>query len=217
MEEVFAGNGVESGAGFIEDEEFGFGHERATDENALAFALGEVLPRAVGEGEAFDAFEDGAGCAAVGGGGGVPKIDHGVFAADDRLERGLGGSHEFVEGAADEADFFAQFGPVTFAEGLAKELNVAVGGGFVTSDGGEQCGFARTVGAEDDPMLAGIDTPIDAVENDRVAPFKAEVADEKNGAAWHAGLLAGEGRGAKRKFRLWVSVRLLGWRRNLLI
>ena len=66
-------------------------------------------------------------------------------------------------------------------------------------------------------MLAGIDAPVDAVKDDGVAAFEAEVADAKNGAAWHAGLLAGEGRGAKRKFRLRVSVRLLGWRRNLLI
>ncbi len=90
---MFAGDGVEAGAGFIEDEELGFGHEGAADEDALSFALGEVLPRAVGEGEALDAFEDGAGGAAVGGGWGLPKIDHGVFAADDRLERGLGGGH----------------------------------------------------------------------------------------------------------------------------
>ena len=211
---MLAGDGIEAGAGFVENEELGTGHEGASDEGALAFALGEVLPRAVGEREALDAFEDGAGGAPVGGGGGVPKINHGVFSTDDRFERGLGGGHEFVEGAADEANFFAELGPVAFAEGLTEQLDVAVGGGFVAGESGEERGFAGSVGAEDDPVLAGIDAPIDAVENGGVAAFEAEVADFENGAAWHAGLLTGERRAAKRKFRLRVGVRLLGWWRN---
>ena len=40
LEEMFAGDGVESGAGFIEDQESGIGHQGAADEDALAFALG---------------------------------------------------------------------------------------------------------------------------------------------------------------------------------
>jgi len=211
---VFAGNGIEAGAGFVEDEQLGFCHQGAADENALAFALGKVMPGAVGKGEAFDAFEDGAGGAPVGGRWGFPKIDHCVFAADDRLERGLVGGHQFVEGAADEADFFAQLGPVTFAEGLAEQLDVAVGGGFVAGECGEQCGFARTVGAEDNPVLTGIDAPIDTVKNDGVATLEAEVFNAKNRAARHAGLLTGKRCTAKRKFRLRVGVRLLGWRLN---
>ena len=104
---MFAGDGVEAGAGFVEDKEFGAGHQRAANEDALAFALGEVLPGAIGEREAFDALEDGAGGAAVGRSGGVPEIDHRVLAADNGFERGFAGGHEFVEGATDEADFFA--------------------------------------------------------------------------------------------------------------
>ena len=216
LEKLFAGNGVEAGAGFVEDEEFRFGHQGAADENALAFALGEVLPRAVSERKAFNAFENGSGGTSVRRCGSFPKIDHGVFAADDRFECGLGRGHEFVEGAADETNFFTQFGPMTFAIGLAEELDVAIGGGFVAGDGREQGGFAGTVGAEDRPMLAGIDTPIDAVENDSVAAFEAEVADRENGAAWHTELLTGEGRVAKRKFRLPTGMGLLGLRLNLL-
>ncbi len=56
MEEVFAGDGVEAGAGFIEDEELGFGHQCAADEDALAFALGEEKPWSVGEVGAPDAL-----------------------------------------------------------------------------------------------------------------------------------------------------------------
>jgi hypothetical protein len=66
-------------------------------------------------------------------------------------------------------------------------------------------------------MLAGIDAPVDAVKDDGVVAFEAEVADAKNGATWHTGLLTGAGRAAKRKFRLRVGVRLLGWRLNRLI
>ena len=78
------------------------------------------MPGAVDKGEAFDAFEDGAGGAPIGGGWGFPEIYHSVFAADDRLERGLGGGHQFVEGTADESYFFAQLGPVAFAKGLTE-------------------------------------------------------------------------------------------------
>ena len=47
-EEVFAGEGIEPGAGFIEDEQRRAGHERAGDEDALAFALGEDAPGSLG-------------------------------------------------------------------------------------------------------------------------------------------------------------------------
>ncbi len=137
LEKLFAGNGVEAGARFVEDEEFRIGHQGAANENALSFTLREMLPRAIDEGEAFGAFENGAGGAAIGGGGGFPKIDHGVFAANHRLERRLGGGHKFVDGAADEADFFTELGPMTFAVGLAEQLDVAVGGGFVAGEGRE--------------------------------------------------------------------------------
>ena len=40
-EEVFAGEGIEAGAGFVEDEEGRAGHEGAGDEDALALALGD--------------------------------------------------------------------------------------------------------------------------------------------------------------------------------
>ncbi len=46
-QKALASHGVESGAGFVEDEEFGLRHERTGDEHALAFALGKDLPVAV--------------------------------------------------------------------------------------------------------------------------------------------------------------------------
>ena len=56
MEEMLAGDGVEPGAGFVEDEELGLGHQCAADEYSLAFALGEEKPWAVGEGGALNAL-----------------------------------------------------------------------------------------------------------------------------------------------------------------
>jgi hypothetical protein len=49
LEEPGAGYGVETGTGFVEDEEVGLGDEGAGDEDALAFALAEDGPWAGGE------------------------------------------------------------------------------------------------------------------------------------------------------------------------
>ena len=53
---MLAGDGVEASTGFVEDEEFRFGHQCAADEDALAFALGEEKPWSVGEVGAPDAL-----------------------------------------------------------------------------------------------------------------------------------------------------------------
>ena len=78
------------------------------------------MPGPVGKREAFDAFENGAGGTTICWGWGFPEIDHSVFTADDCLERGLGGGHQFVKGTADKSYFFAQLGPVAFAKGLTE-------------------------------------------------------------------------------------------------
>src|SRR5258708_2104575 len=44
LQEMLARGGIESGARLIEDEQPWFGHERAADEHALAFALGKKQP-----------------------------------------------------------------------------------------------------------------------------------------------------------------------------
>jgi len=66
-------------------------------------------------------------------------------------------------------------------------------------------------------VLAGIHAPVNAVENDGFASLESEVFNIKNRAARHAGLLTGKSCTAKRKFRLRVGVRLLGWWQNHLI
>ena len=93
LKEFFAGNGIETGARFVEDEQLRFCHQCAADEDTLAFALGEVVPGPVGKREALDSPEDGTSGAPFGGGWGFPEINHSIFAADDRLECGFGRGH----------------------------------------------------------------------------------------------------------------------------
>ena len=137
LEEVFAGNGIEAGAGFVEDEQLGFCHQGAADENALAFALGKVMPGAVGKGEAFYAFEDGAGGAPVGGRWGFPKIDHGVFSADDSFHYWFVLCHKFIECRTDEADMSSKLGPVIFAESVTQDMYIPAGWELVAGERGE--------------------------------------------------------------------------------
>ena len=54
FEEAESGDGIESRAGFIEDEQGWLGDESSGDEDALAFALGEDVPGAIGEVGGFD-------------------------------------------------------------------------------------------------------------------------------------------------------------------
>ena len=77
---------------------------------------------------------------------------------------------------------------MAFAKGFTEQLDGAGGGCFVSGQGSEQGGFAGTVGAEDYPVLAGLNRPVDAIEDHRVAPFETEAADLKNGAKGHARL-----------------------------
>ena len=55
-EESFPGHGIQTGAGFVQDEQLGIGDESSGDEDALPFALGEHGPWSAGEVGAADAF-----------------------------------------------------------------------------------------------------------------------------------------------------------------
>src|SRR5260221_8660400 len=171
LEKMLARGGVEAGAGFVENQEARPGHERAANEHALAFALGKIKPGAFGEGLTFDLAQKMQGAGAVGAGDAAPVVDHGVLAADDGFEGAFVISHELADGGADEADVFAEFAPVGPAEAAAKDGDFADGGHEVTGDGAEERGFAGAIGAENGPMLAGIDPPVDVRKNmDTTAP-----------------------------------------------
>ncbi len=181
LEEMFAGGGVEAGAGFIENQQSWPGHERAANEHALAFALGKKKPGAFGEVRAFDLTQKMQGAGAVGASDAAPVIDHGIFAADDGFEGAFVIGHELADGGADEADVFAEFAPVGPAEAAAEDGDFAGRGHEVTGDGAEEGGFAGAIGAENGPVLAGIDAPVDVREDmDAPAP-DGKAGDFENG------------------------------------
>ena len=68
---------------------------------------------------AFDALEEGASFALVSSGRFMPEINHGVLAAHDGFQDGLIFGHESVERGADEANVFAQLGPVAVSKGVS--------------------------------------------------------------------------------------------------
>ena len=90
----------------------------------------------------------------------MPEIDHGVFAAHNGFQHGLIFGHEFVERGADEANVFAQLGPIAVSKGVAQDLDVAPSGELVAGQGGEQCGFAAAVGPEHGPVFTALYSPV---------------------------------------------------------
>ena len=107
LQEMLAGDRVETRAGFVENEDPWLGHQRAADDHALAFTLRKKHPRPLGEVFAFDLFEDAQSADAVRLSDASPEIDHRVFAAHDRVERRLGPGHHLPHRRTDQANLFA--------------------------------------------------------------------------------------------------------------
>src|SRR2546425_4374595 len=125
LQEMLAGNRVESRAGFVENQYLWIGHQRAADDHTLAFTLRKKHPRSLGEAFAFDLFEDAQSAYAVRFGDASPEIDHCVFAADNRLKRRLGPGHHLPYGRADQANPLAQLAPVGLAVAPAEHGDFA--------------------------------------------------------------------------------------------
>jgi hypothetical protein len=113
--------------------------------------------------QAFDAFEDGAGGAYICHGWFMPKIDHGVFSADDSFHYWFVLCHKFIECRTDEADMSSELGPVIFAESVAQDMYIPAGWELIAGERGEQRGFAASVGAKYDPMLSMLHPPVEVV------------------------------------------------------
>ena len=179
-EKILAGDRIEAGAGFVEDEQARTGHQGAGDENALAFALGEKLPLAVEETRGTEQAEEFFRGGDVGAGGGEPEIELGVAAADDGLQGGLGGRDAGLERAGDDPELEAEFAPIGFAVAVAEDRDVAGAGREVAEEGFEQSGFAAAVGAQDRPVLAAPHAPIEAGKDDGVAAGHAQTGNIKD-------------------------------------
>ena len=177
MKKLFARDRIEAGARFVQDEQLRFRHERARDEDALAFALREMTPQALGEcagsGETQE-FEAGA---AVGGRDFHPQVELRVFAADDGFERGFVGRHAGLERTGDEADLQAEIAPVALAVIFTEQLDLAGAGREVTGERFEERGFAAAVGAEDDPVFAALDAPGEVAQQRGAIAEDGEMAD----------------------------------------
>lgn len=196
LKKVFAGDRVKSGAGFVEDEELGAGHEGAGDEDPLPFALGEHGPGASGKVKTTDAAKEGGGGAAIGTPEWPPEIDHGAAAGGDGEECGFVLGHHLPDGRTDQTNAGTERTPVGFAIGLTEQLEGAPGGHEVSGEGAEEGGLPGAVGAEDDPVLAGIDTPVDILKHGGGAASDGQVLDVEDGShPWLPNPAAGRGVG----------------------
>ena len=81
---------------------------------------------------------------------------------------------------------------------------------LVSGQRGEQGGLAGAIGAEYCPVFAGLNSPVEAIEDMCVIPFEAKANDVKDGWFWHVGLVTGPASVAKRKFPLPVRNTLIG-------
>ena len=63
-------------------------------------------------------------------------------------------------------------------------------------------------------MFAGLDPPVEAIQDMRVATFETKVDDVKDRRFLHAGLVTGRAPAAKRKFPLRAGNTLIGFAPN---
>ena len=83
----------------------------------------------------------------------------------------------------------AQGTPIGFAVALAEQFDLAAGGCEVAGERGEERGFARAVGAEDDPVLAAFHAPVHVAQDADAIAADVERADVEDGwlcGAWVA-------------------------------
>lgn len=179
-EEGFAGGEVETGSGFVEEEERGVGHEGAGDADALAFALGAGGDLAGGETGAAEEIEEVAGAGALGLADAVGEGPDGAGGAgeDDLFD---GEPVEDFEGGVDDADPFAQVPETDLTEATAEDGD-GTGAGVADGAGeGEEGALAGAVRAEEGPVLAAPDRPGDAIEDrGAVRDPDADVFDEED-------------------------------------
>lgn len=187
--EFAAGDGVDAGGGFVEEEDLGLVHEGAGHGEALAPAAGEEGGAAVevglevGEGDEFFAagFEFGAVEAVE------ASVELEVFEGGEFVVEG-----EFLGHIADEA--FDLFGGLFDVE--AGDFGGSFGGFEDAAEHADDGGFAGAVGAEEAKDGAFGDVEGDVVDGGEVAEAFGEVmafdhGDECLAAGWRTGLYLG--------------------------
>ena len=180
VEEMNSGNRIETGAGFVENEELDAGHEGSTNEYFLFFALGELAPECVNEMSAFDVFQNVAGFVEFFLGGFSPEVDHGTTASDQGPDYGFTGFDEVVHGGTDKAHSQFYLIPTVFAELLAQDPHFSRGGSHEGTQYIEHGAFAGTIGSQNGPMLTGMDFPAQILQQG-FSPVNGDVTKIDNG------------------------------------
>ena len=152
-EEFGARDGVETGAGFVEDQQRGVGSQSTRDEHALAFALREMTPRASRESADLEQTQQTTRERARRGLRTAPEINESIDTAGHDGQRGLGRLDHRRDGRADESDATTQFAPVTTTERFAKDRKRTGSRREISRERGEERRLTRAVRPEDHPVL----------------------------------------------------------------
>src|SRR5258705_8607199 len=209
---MLAGDWVESGARLVEDKQARQRHQGAANQHALALALRQVSPSPFAERARLDAGQNCGGCATVARGHLAPISNLRVASADDGFQSRFVVLHHLVNARADQPDPSAQRAPIGASVSFAEHANLARGRGQISSERSQQRSLATAVGAEDRPILAAFDAPIDTL-NDRRVALDTERADFDNGwiGTHRARFLTGpsgrmrDARGRRGRKRIWRS------------
>ena len=160
--QLLAAAEVESGGGFVEQQQLGVGHHRPRDQHPLALAFGQRAVGAFGQMLGAEALEHVDGLLVVD----VlvllaPAAHHRVAGRDDQVAHHLVVGHPLAERRTAQADPGAQFGHVDAAQPLAEHVRgarrrVLHGGGDA-----QQRRLARPVRSDDHPAFVEFDRPGD--------------------------------------------------------
>ena len=175
--ELLATAEVEAAAWFVEQHDGGCIHSGASEKHALLFARGEGGDLAFGEMVDPHVLQADDGAPAIGL----------VVAVPPGFECGVLGRHDDFEGAQLRAELGGEGGRhvgnaptkgahVGVSEPFSRDDHLTGAGVQVEGGNAHQRRFARTVGTEDDPVLAGVRIPVDVVEDDRRVAVQRDVA-----------------------------------------
>ena len=164
-------NGIESAEGFVEQQDFGIGGERAGNADALSLSAGKLARKAVREIRSAQTY-------------GIEQSRHArgdfvfgpVFEPGDETDVALHG--EVREQAAflnDVADAAAEADAVPFHGGLAVNADLARRRQNHAVDETQGSGFAGAAAAEQDERFAGLDGEGQAVENGSIADAEMDI------------------------------------------
>lgn len=172
--------GIEALARLVEEEQARFLYEGAGEEDHALEAGGKFEERVVAEGQEAEPFEPREGGLALHARGLFKEADGIVKAGLDDFEAGGVVIEVGLEFRGDPADFVAGFADgMSIAAAVAENGDVvAVGLGMVAGDETEDGGFAGAVGAEERPVFASADGPVETVEDGGSAVANGDVLEE---------------------------------------